>query len=104
MVLKETQHKCSRACVSLEYFSHGSGAPVRRCGLVEKVKGSTVRLTGRLMEGSSSWVSREVHGDEENLEAGTAHINEEYMELQEFEAHEERSFRGLTRTSLMRIC
>ena len=57
----------------------------------EKVKGSIVRLTSRWLEGSSSWVSQEVHRD---LGAGTAHINEEYKELQEFEAHE-RKFSGV---------
>ena len=72
-------------------------------GSVVKKKGSTVELTSRLLEGNSSWVSRESHGDEENLESDTAkHINEEYTELQEFEAHEEK-FSGLARTSLMWI-
>ena len=60
-------------------------------GPVVKKKGSTVELTSRLLEGNSSWVSREAYGDEENLESDTAkHINEEYTELQEFEAHDKK--------------
>ena len=54
-----------------------------------KRKGSTVELTSRLLDGNSSWVSREAYGDEENLDTAK-HINEEYTELQEFEAHEEK--------------